>query len=131
MGQACSTPFQKADLLGAGTVAGRTVPLTFAPPQPALCAHDAHGLCVRGRGAGVVNQSLPTGAPPAAEAAPPLRLPGREGPQRPGRLRAEARTRDGLQPAKTPRERGVLVPRVFLPRPPVQPDGSSRCPASY
>lgn len=131
MGQACSTPFQKADLLGAGTVEGRTVPLTFAPPQPALCPHDAHGLCVRGRGAGVVNQSLPTGAPPAAEAAPLLRLPGREGPQRPGRPQAEARTRDGLQPAKTPRERGVLVPRVFLPRPPVQPDGSSRCPASY
>lgn len=46
MGQACSTPFQKADLLGAGTVAGRTVPLTFAPPQPALCAHDAHSRAV-------------------------------------------------------------------------------------
>lgn len=50
MGQASSTPFGKADLLGAGTVEGRTVPLTFAPPRPALCAHDAHGLCVCGVG---------------------------------------------------------------------------------
>lgn len=131
MGQACSTPFQKADLLGAGTVAGRTVPLTFAPPQPALCAHDAHGLCVRGRGAGVVNQSLPTGAPPAVEAAPPLRLPGREGPQRPGRPQAEARTRDGLQPAKTPRGKRGLGPPGLPPTAACTAGRSSRCPASY
>lgn len=124
VGQACSTPFQKADLRGAGTVAGRTVPLTFAPPQPALCAHDAHGLCVRGRGAGVVNQSLPTGATscgsgaptatPGAGRAPAARPPAGRGPDQGwAPARKDSPGKRGLGPPGLPPTAACTAGREF------------------